>query len=61
MRPPLSHWTQEQQHAIAMDLLIGKDTLAGLAHAHHVTAHQLLEWKASLVQNLKHGRRRTAA
>lgn len=61
MKPHLSHWTVEQQQAVALDLLTEKDTLAGLAHVHHVSIHQLLAWQEDLVRALRHNRRLSAA
>lgn len=61
MKPHLPHWTLEQRQAIALDLLTEKDTLAGLAHEHHVSIHQILGWKEDLVRALRHGRRLSAA
>lgn len=53
---PHRHWQN-----IAMDLLEDRDTLAGLAHTHHVSIDQVLAWKEELLQELRHARRTSAA
>lgn len=61
MKPHLSHGTHEEQLAIALDLLTGKDTLAGLAYTNHVSIHQILAWKEDLVRAHRQHRRLSAA
>ena len=61
MKATSGHWTLDRQQEIALDLLLEKDTLAGLAHSHHVSIQELLAWKEALLQGLRHGRRRSAA
>jgi hypothetical protein len=61
MRTPVSRPVRENWQTIALDLLADKDTLAGLAHVHRVSIHQILEWKERLIQEMVHARRNPAA
>ena len=61
MKPPSPYGHLARQQAIALELLAEKDTLAGLAHVHHVSIGQILAWKENLLQGLRPSRRTSAA
>ena len=61
MKPPLPHGNSHRQQAIALDFLAGKDTLAGLAHMHHVPIDLILAWKEDLLHGLRPAQRTSAA
>jgi transposase-like protein len=42
-------WSPEHQEAIVLDLVLGRETLAGLAHEYHLTAGQILGWKERFI------------
>jgi len=61
MKPPSSCGHVERWHLIALDYLMGKDTLAGLAHVNRVSIDQILTWKENLLLGMRHAQARSAA
>ena len=61
MRSSSNQESHERQQAIALDLLTERDTLAGLAHVHRVSIHQILAWREDLLSGLRLARRTSAA
>ena len=44
-KEPPQPWTASRQRAVVLDLLQGKDTVAGIAHRHGLPVKTLLTWR----------------
>jgi hypothetical protein len=47
---PMSRWPLPRRQAVVLDLLSGRDTLAGLAHRYRLDVSTILEWKVAFLE-----------
>jgi hypothetical protein len=47
--PDLNGWTGPRRRGVVLELLAGRQTLAGLAHLHHLSVGAILAWRDGLL------------